>query len=101
MTDGNMLAPSLEDTVLESVFKEEVRNWAEKIGVTPHSVILRPMTRKWASCSSKGNLSFDIDLLKQTAEIRRKVIVHELLHLRYTNHSKLFKAMEKKYLEEE
>ena len=55
------------------------------------------MKRKWASCSSKGNLTFDTDLLDQPAEFRRKVIVHELLHLKVPNHGKLFKALEKVY----
>jgi hypothetical protein len=96
----NGIQQPLEETVLVSIFKDEVRAWAEKIEVEPTNIIVRPMTRKWASCSSKGNLSFDNDLLHQPAEVRRKVIVHELLHLRYPNHNKLFRAMEKKLLEE-
>lgn len=95
------LPPSLEDSVLQSVFKAEVRTWAEKIGVEPKSIILRKMTRKWGSCSSKGNLTFDTEILTQPASIRRKIIVHELLHLKYPTHSKIFKAMEKMYLESE
>jgi len=60
---------------------------------------MRPMKRKWASCSSKGNLTFDIELLRQPAELRRKVIVHELLHLKVPNHGMLFKELERVYLE--
>ncbi|QID32261.1 M48 family metallopeptidase [Hydrogenobacter sp. T-8] len=33
-------------------------------------------------------------------ELSRGEIVHELLHLRYKNHSKLFKLVLKTYLEE-
>jgi hypothetical protein len=90
----------LEMTIPEEVFRSEVRRWAEKIGVVPHNIILRPMKHKWASCSSRGNLSFDIDLLRQPADFRRKAIVHELLHLVYPNHGPLFRALEKKYLQE-
>ncbi len=94
------LPPSLEESVPGEVFRAEVRAWAEKIGVEPKSVTLRPMKRKWASCSSKGNLSFDVELLKQPAAFRRRVIVHELLHLKVPNHGKLFKALEELYLGE-
>ena len=93
------LPPSLEESIPLEVFKAEVHAWAGRIGVTPQAVVMRPMKRKWASCSSKGNLSFDIDLLRQPAEFRRKVIVHELLHLKVPNHGKLFKELERAYLE--
>lgn len=93
------LSPSLEDSVPKEIFKAEVRSWAEKIGVEFNSVTIRPMKTKWASCSSKGNLTFDAGLLDQPAEFRRKTIVHELLHFKYPNHGKLFRALEKLYLE--
>lgn len=91
---------ALEDSIPKEVFKSEVRSWAEQIGVEVNSVVIRPMKNKWASCSSKGNLSFDIALLQQPADFRRKAIVHELLHLKYPNHGKLFRALEKMYLGE-
>jgi predicted metal-dependent hydrolase len=92
------LPPALEQSVPVELFKSEVAAWAKRIGVEPNSVTIRPMKRKWASCSSKGNLSFDDDLLRQPAEIRRKAIVHELLHLKVPNHGKLFKALEDMFL---
>jgi len=52
------------------------------------------MKRKLASCSSKGNLSYDVDLLRQPAVFRRQVIVHELLHLQVQEHGKQFKVLE-------
>ncbi|HNB54252.1 MAG TPA: M48 family metallopeptidase [Anaerolineales bacterium] len=97
---GLPLEPALEDSIPLAVFKTEVRAWAERIGVTPQLLTVRPMKRKWASCSSKGNLTFDTTLLHQSASFRRKVIVHELLHLKYPNHGKMFHAMEKMYLAE-
>jgi predicted metal-dependent hydrolase len=98
--EKDTLPPSLEYSIPEEIFKSEVRAWAERIGVQPKTITLRPMKRKWASCSSKGNLSFDTDLLRQPADFRRKAIVHELLHLKIPNHGKLFHAMERAYLNE-
>jgi predicted metal-dependent hydrolase len=94
------LPPPLEDSLPEEIFKSEVRAWAERIGVQPEKITLRPMKRKWASCSTSGNLTFDVDLIRQPAEFRRKAIIHELLHLKIPNHGKLFKALEQKYMGE-
>ncbi|HLE72853.1 MAG TPA: M48 family metallopeptidase [Anaerolineales bacterium] len=102
MTEGkDKFPPPLEDSIPVEVFKSEVRAWAERIGVEPQSIIVRPMKRKWASCSSKGNLTFDTDLLRQPAEFRRKAIVHELLHLKVPNHGKLFRSLENTYLNDQ
>jgi len=92
------LPPPLETSIPEEIFKAEVRSWAERIGVELQIITLRPMKHKWASCSSKGNLTFDTGLLRQPADFRRKAIVHELLHLKYPNHGKLFRALERAYL---
>lgn len=91
---------SLEKSIPEEILKSEVNSWAERIGVEPKSITMRAMKRKWASCSSKGNLTFDTDLLRQPAEFRRQVIVHELLHLKVPNHGKLFRSLERSYISE-
>lgn len=88
----------LEEIVPAEIFRAEVRAWARRLGVEPKEIRLRPMKRKWASCSSRGRLTFDTDLLRQPAEVRREVIVHELLHFKVPNHGKLFKALLKTFL---
>lgn len=88
----------LENVVPAAVFKDEVRAWARRIGVTPREIHLRPMRRKWASCSSNGRLTFNTELLGQPAEVRAEVIAHELLHLTVPNHGKLFRALLKAHL---
>jgi len=75
------------------VFLAEVSAWARRIGVEPKEVHLRPMKRKWGSCSTGGRVTFNMDLLRQHADFRKCVIAEELLHLRIPNHSKLFKTM--------
>jgi predicted metal-dependent hydrolase len=51
------------------------------------------MRRKWGSCSTGGVITLAIDLADQDPEFRDFVIAHELLHLRYPNHSRLFKVI--------
>jgi predicted metal-dependent hydrolase len=90
----------LEDLVPAAAFKAEVRAWAERIGVEPKEIHLKPMKRKWASCSSRGRLTFDTELLQQPASFRAEVVVHELLHLKVPNHGKLFRALLRSHLAE-
>ena len=97
--EGSSWAP-LEELVPVDLFKAEVRSWAERIGVEPREIHVKPMKRKWASCSTKGRLTFDTDLLRQPASFRDEVIVHELLHLKVPNHGKLFKALLRAHLAE-
>lgn len=78
-------------------FKEEVKRLAEEIGLIPKEIHLRKMKRKLASCSSKGRLTFSTELLTMPKEARLKIIIHELLHLRYPNHGKMFSLMLRNY----
>lgn len=93
----NGLEPALEDSIPKEVFKAEVNAWAERIGVEYEEIHIRPMKRKWASCSSRGRLTFDTGLLYMPADFRAKAIVHELLHLKVPNHGKLFRSLLRSY----
>lgn len=88
----------LENVVSKDLFKSEVGAWSRRIRVEPKDIHIRPMKRKWGSCSTAGRLSFSTDLLTAPAKIRKRVIVEELLHLKVPNHGKLFKALLKAYL---
>ena len=91
----------LEEAVSRDLFKAEVQAWAQRMGVEPKEVHIRPMTRKWGSCSTTGRLTFNEELLGESPEFRRRVIVEELLHLKVPNHGKLFRALLRSYLEME
>lgn len=79
-------------------FKKEVLGWADEMKLEPNEIHIRGMTRKWASCSSRGRLTFSFELLNKTDNFRAKVIVHELLHLKYPNHGKMFTSLLTAYL---
>ena len=74
-------------------FKRLVSIWAEKIHAKPKRIRFQQMTKKWASCSTAGQISFNAALLKKPHKFQEAVIVHELLHLLIPNHGKLFKSM--------
>lgn len=79
-------------------FRERVSAWARRIKVRPAQIRVQRMSRKWASCSTRGYVSFADALLDQPRLIQDYVIVHELLHLRVPNHGKLFKSLLSAYL---
>lgn len=89
----------LEEAVPKDVFRAEVRVWAEKIGVSPKEIHLRPMVRKWGSCSTGGRVTFNTELLTMSASFRRRVILEELLHMKVPNHGKLFRSLLRAYLD--
>jgi predicted metal-dependent hydrolase len=74
-------------------FKEKVHSWGTKIRVKPEQIRVQKMTRKWASCSTAGWVTFSEDLLREAEPFQDYVIVHELLHLKIPNHGKLFKSL--------
>jgi predicted metal-dependent hydrolase len=82
-------------------FKAEVAAWAARMKVEPAAVHVRPMVRKWGSCSTAGRVSFARDLLAEAYPFRKECIVHELLHLKVPNHGKLFKSLLKAYMAQE
>lgn len=80
-------------------FKERVQAWAEKLRVEPRQIRLQEMPRKWASCSTRGWVTFSTDLLREPHDFQDYVIVHELMHLRgVRNHGKLFKSLVRAHL---
>src|SRR5947209_20134346 len=88
-------------TVMDkAVFKERVRSWAEKLDARVTSISVRPMTRKWASYSTTGRLTFDASLLELREELQDYVIAHELLHFHAPNHGKLWKSLMRAHLGE-
>lgn len=85
-------------TTGKTAFKERVRRWAARLDVRVVRVSLRPMTRKWASCSMGGRLTFDASLPELGEALQDYVIVHELLHFHAPNHGRLWKSLMRAHL---
>ncbi len=79
-------------------FKNEIYKWAKVIKVKPKEIHFRQMKNKLASCSSKGRITVDKSALEFEKTKIDEIIVHELLHLRYPVHNKMFHAALKMYL---
>ena len=65
----------------------------EKYNVFPQSFTIKKMKTRWGSCSSKGSINLNLDLIKLPEGCIKAVILHELCHLVHMNHSKEFYAL--------
>ncbi len=73
------------------IFTEERCAYFGKLyGVKPKKITIRAQKSRWGSCSRKGNLNFNYQIVLLPAELADQVIVHELCHLLEFNHSKNF-----------
>ena len=73
---------------------ELIRGKVEKavacLGLSYNRIIIRAQKTRWASCSRKGNLSFNWKLIMAPEPVIDYVIIHELAHLKEMNHTKRF-----------
>lgn len=77
----------------EQQLRRRALGWAVKLKVNPEKVLIERLPGKWGSCAPDGIVTFAEDLAKEGEDFQDYVIVHELLHLRYRDHGKQFKAM--------
>lgn len=64
-----------------------------KYNVAPAKISIRDMRSRWGSCSRKGNISLNLQLIKLHENCIRQVMVHEMCHLVYFNHQAGFYAL--------
>ena len=58
-----------------------------------NSVRIMHNSSNWGSCSRKGNIYLNLNLVRLPDELRDYVILHELCHLRHPNHGPQFHAL--------
>lgn len=76
----------------QRVFKERTAYYASMIGVKYRSVRISSAARRWGSCGVKGTLNFSWRLIMAPLRVIDSVVVHELVHIEFRNHSKKFWA---------
>ena len=66
---------------------------AQQYGFSYNQVRIKHNVSNWGSCSSKGNINLNLNLMRLPEHLRDYVIVHELCHLRHLNHGPEFHAL--------
>lgn len=69
-----------------------LKHLAGKHGFTYNRVFIRNQKTRWGSCSHKNNISLNMKIIRLPEELMDYVILHELAHTRFKNHSNDFWA---------
>lgn len=77
----------LEASVL---FRERVAHFSPLLGVSPAEVKLSSARTQWGSCTARGTVHLNWQLIKLPLRLVDYVVVHELAHLVEMNHSAAF-----------
>ncbi len=67
-----------------------VTELASQMGLQPGAIRIMEPSNRWASCSASGELNFHWKVMMLPLTILDYVIVHELAHLKYSNHTTAF-----------
>jgi len=54
----------------------------------PKKIKIKPLKSAWGICYSSGTITFNLNLVKVPLNIIEYLVIHELGHLKYPNHSK-------------
>ena len=71
----------------QSIFKNKVEEYSEKLGVKPENIIIKNLKNRWGSMTKEGSLNLNVNLLKAPADTIDYIILHELCHLKIKEHS--------------
>jgi len=69
-----------------------LKHLAGKHGFTFNRVFIRNQKTRWGSCSHRNNISLNMKIIRLPEELMDYVILHELVHTRFKNHSNDFWA---------
>lgn len=74
----------------QQMIAEKAAEFAGRLKVSYEDIRIKDQKSRWGSCSSKGNLNFNWRIIMAPETVCDYVIIHELCHLVYLNHSEKF-----------
>lgn len=70
--------------------REKVKRFAPMVGVEPAGVGIKTFKSRWGSCTSRGKLEFNWQIMMAPNRMVDYVVIHELCHLIRHDHSAEF-----------
>ncbi len=100
----NSKSPEIVEKLLNNWYKNQAKTvFSEliipiierfrKYNVAPTKIGIRDMRSRWGSCSRKGHISLNLQLIKLPENCIRQVMIHEMCHLIYFNHQAGFYSL--------
>ena len=78
------------DEEFKTIVEETANELIKKTGLIPNKVRIRDIKYAWGSCSANKNVTISYKLIYYSKDAIKYVILHELCHTKYMNHSKAF-----------
>lgn len=91
---------SLKNVLVENCFDEFKRlclTLSETCSLSINEISVKSYTKVWATCDNQKNLGFNFRIFMLPTELQKYVIIHELCHTAYMNHSPKFRSLLLKY----
>ena len=67
-----------------------LKTLADRYGFTYNRVTIKHNTSNWGSCSTKGNINLNLNLMRVARPLQDYILLHELTHLKHPNHGAKF-----------
>lgn len=77
----------------KTILPPRIAELAEKYGFQFNKITIRDNRRNWGSCSSKNNISLNLQMMKLPDELIDYILLHELVHTKIKNHGEEFWKM--------
>ncbi len=85
------------DIVREEV-NDSINKFCHITNLYPKNVRIKKLKSSWGLCSSTKNITINVELVKFTRTEIDYVVLHEICHLKYMNHSEKFWNLVEKYM---
>jgi predicted metal-dependent hydrolase len=89
--------PSVSDREIESMRRQakahlpaRLAALAKRHGFTYNKVTIKHNATNWGSCSNKGNINLNLNIVRLPKVLQDYVLLHELCHLRHHDHGHAF-----------
>lgn len=105
----NLSKYSKNSTAFDSFYRKKTKElldrrisyYSDILNLYPLEIKYRKMSRAWGNCKSDKTVTFNIYISQLPEHLIDYVVVHELVHLKYMNHSRDFHALVKSALKDE
>ena len=94
----NELISSLYKKIAEKEVSMAMALVTRFVGIKPNKYRVKKLKTAWGSCTSNKNITINSELMKFDREVIQYVVLHEICHLKYMNHSNEFWNMVEKYM---
>ena len=80
------------------ILPEKIAYYSSLTGLVPTALKVTSAKTRFGSCSPKNSLCFSYLLMRYPDEAIDYVVLHEIAHIKYKNHSKQFYSLIEKYM---